>query len=65
MRPAGGRRTPRSGTEHSLSPERLVELDVVYDIVDYTDMTEQDVDDHVIAEVRRIVGSTRDSTTIS
>jgi hypothetical protein len=38
--------------------ERLVELDDVYDCLDVTDMTEQDVDADVIAEARRIVDST-------
>jgi hypothetical protein len=37
--------------------ERLVELDDVYDISEYTAMTEQEVDAEVIAEARRIVGS--------
>ncbi|MBG0565795.1 hypothetical protein [Actinoplanes aureus] len=37
--------------------ERLVELDDVYDCLDYSDMTEQDVDADVMAEARRIVGS--------
>lgn len=38
--------------------ERLVELDDVYDCLEVTDMTEQDVDADVIDEARRIVGST-------
>jgi hypothetical protein len=38
--------------------ERLVELDDIYDCLEVTDMTEQDVDTDVIAEARRIVGST-------
>ncbi|MEV0715621.1 hypothetical protein [Asanoa sp. NPDC050611] len=38
--------------------ERLVELDDVYDYLDVTDMTQQDVDADVIAEARRVVGST-------
>ncbi|MGW4942065.1 hypothetical protein ACWEOZ_10805 [Actinoplanes sp. NPDC004185] len=37
--------------------ERLVELDDIYDCLEVTDMTEQDVDADVIAEARRIVGS--------
>jgi hypothetical protein len=36
--------------------ERLVELDDIYDCLEVTDMTEQDVDADVIAEARRIVG---------
>jgi hypothetical protein len=45
---------------HRRSPlaERLVELDDVYDILDYTDMTEQEADDEVRAEARRIVVGT-------
>jgi hypothetical protein len=35
--------------------ERLVELDDVYDTVEYTDMTEQEVDAEVIAEAGRIL----------
>lgn len=38
--------------------ERLVELDDVYDTLDYTDMTEQEADDEVRAEARRIVAGT-------
>jgi hypothetical protein len=38
--------------------DRLVELDDVYDCLEFTDTTEQDVDADVIAEARRIVGST-------
>jgi hypothetical protein len=38
--------------------DRLVELDDVYDCLEVTDMTEQNVDADVIAEARRIVGST-------
>ncbi len=37
--------------------ERLVELDDVYDTLEYTDMTEQDVNDEILAEARRIVGT--------
>ncbi|MEV8504537.1 hypothetical protein AB0368_06850 [Actinoplanes sp. NPDC051475] len=37
--------------------ERLVELDDVYDTLEYTDMTEQDVNDQILAEARRIVGT--------
>lgn len=37
--------------------ERLVELDDVYDAVEYTDMTEQEVNDEVLAEARRIIGT--------
>ncbi|WP_205775960.1 hypothetical protein [Micromonospora tulbaghiae] len=36
--------------------ERLVELDDVYDTLEYTDMTEQDVNDEILVEARRIVG---------
>ncbi|MGC5054680.1 hypothetical protein ACLQ2S_24875 [Micromonospora sp. DT48] len=36
--------------------ERLVELDDVYDTLEYTDMTEQDINDEILAEARRIVG---------
>ncbi|RKF19167.1 hypothetical protein D7I43_31970 [Micromonospora globbae] len=39
--------------------ERLVELDDVYDTLEYTDMTEQEVNDEVLAEARRIVGPSR------
>jgi hypothetical protein len=35
--------------------ERLVELDDVYDTVEYTNMTEQEVDAEVTAEARRIL----------
>lgn len=38
--------------------ERLVELDDLYDCLDVSDMTEQDVDADVITEARRIVDST-------
>jgi hypothetical protein len=38
--------------------ERFVELDDVYDTIEYTDMTEQDVDADVIAEARRILRET-------
>ncbi len=38
--------------------ERLVELDDVYDTIEYTDTTEQDVDAEVIAEARRILQQT-------
>lgn len=38
--------------------DRLVELDDVYDCLEFSDTTEQDVDADVIAEARRIVGST-------
>lgn len=37
--------------------ERLVDLDDVYDTIDYTDMTEQDLDNEIRAEVRRIVAT--------
>ena len=37
--------------------ERLVELDDVYDALEYTDTTEQEVNDEVLAEARRIVGA--------
>ena len=35
--------------------EHLVELDDVYDTLEYTDMTEQEVNDEILAEARRIV----------
>jgi hypothetical protein len=38
--------------------EYLVELDDVYDAVEYTDMSEQEVSDEVLAEARRIAGTT-------
>jgi hypothetical protein len=38
--------------------ERLVELDDVYDVVEYTDTTEPDVDDMIRAEARRIIKAT-------
>jgi hypothetical protein len=38
--------------------DRLVELDDVYDCLEFSDTTEQDVDADVIAEARRIVGAT-------
>lgn len=38
--------------------EHLVELDDAYDVVEYTDLTEQEVNDEVLAEARRIVGTT-------
>jgi len=37
------------------SAERFAERDNVYDCIEYTDMTEQDVDADVISEARRIV----------
>jgi hypothetical protein len=37
--------------------EHLVELDDVYDAVEYADMTEQDVNEEVLAEARRIIGT--------
>jgi hypothetical protein len=37
--------------------ERLVELDDVYDAVEYMDMTEQEVNDEVLAEALRIIGT--------
>ncbi|MEU4482481.1 hypothetical protein AB0F68_31125 [Micromonospora sp. NPDC023966] len=37
--------------------ERLVELDDVYDTLEYTDLTEKDVSDEILAEARRIVGT--------
>jgi hypothetical protein len=43
--------------------DRLVELDDVYDCLEFTDMTAQDVDADVIAEARRIVGSTNFTAT--
>ncbi|WP_212808658.1 hypothetical protein [Micromonospora endophytica] len=36
---------------------RLVELDDVYDTLEYTDMTEQDLEGEILAEARRIVGT--------
>jgi hypothetical protein len=38
--------------------EHLVELDDAYDALEYTDMTEQEVNDEVLAEARQIVGTT-------
>jgi hypothetical protein len=38
---------------------RLVELDDIYDTLDYTDMTEQDVNDEILAEARRILATPR------
>ena len=37
--------------------ERLVELDDAYDSLEVSDMTEQDVDQQIIAEAHRITGS--------
>ncbi|NYF58828.1 hypothetical protein [Micromonospora purpureochromogenes] len=36
--------------------EHLVELDDVYDTLEYTDMTEQDLNIEILGEARRIVG---------
>ncbi|GGN98524.1 hypothetical protein GCM10010112_91540 [Actinoplanes lobatus] len=41
--------------------ERLVDLDDMYDILDYIDMTEQDLDNEIRAEARRITATTGDS----
>lgn len=38
--------------------ERLVELDDVYDTIEYSDMTEEEVDAEVVAEARRILHET-------
>ena len=38
--------------------DRLADLDDVYDCIEYTDMTEHDVDDDVISEARRIMAQT-------
>jgi hypothetical protein len=38
--------------------EHLVELDDIYDSVDYTDETNEDVDARLVAEARRIVETT-------
>jgi hypothetical protein len=40
--------------------EHLVELDDVYESLEVTDMTEQDVNDEIIAEARRIAAIPRD-----
>ncbi|MEH0845930.1 hypothetical protein V6U81_26465 [Micromonospora sp. CPCC 205711] len=37
--------------------EHLVELDDVYDTLEYTNMTEQDLNAEILAEARRIVGA--------
>ncbi|MFC8616298.1 hypothetical protein ACFT9M_07785 [Micromonospora purpureochromogenes] len=37
--------------------EHLVELDDVYDTLEYTDLTEQDLHIEILAEARRIVGA--------
>jgi hypothetical protein len=37
--------------------ESLVELDDVYDTLEYTDMTDQDINTEIIAEARRVVES--------
>jgi hypothetical protein len=41
--------------------ERLVDLDDMYDIIDYTDMTERDLDNEIFAEARRIGAIAGDS----
>lgn len=41
--------------------ERLVDLDDMYDILDYSDMTEQDLENEIFAEARRITAITGDS----
>src|SRR5829696_4838759 len=38
--------------------ERVVELDDVYDVMEYTDTTGHDVDDMIRAEARRIIETT-------
>ena len=42
------------GHDNLALAERLVELDDVYDTLEYTDLTEQEVNDDVLAEARRI-----------
>lgn len=39
--------------------ERLMELDDVYDCIEYSDQTAAEVDADVVAEARRIVESSR------
>lgn len=45
--------------------ERLVELDDIYDTIEYTHMTEQDVNDEVVAEARRITAAHQDPKALS
>ncbi len=42
---------------HAALAEHLVQLDDVYDSLEYTDMTEQDINTEIITEARRVVES--------
>lgn len=46
------------GHDGLILANRLVELDDIYDTLEYTNMTEQDINDEILAEARRILGTT-------